>query len=37
MIKGLIEDFKTLYKYEGEVKVFFSPGKSKFNWRAYRL
>lgn len=27
MIKGLIEDFKTLYKYEGEVKVFFSPGR----------
>ncbi|WP_293958615.1 galactokinase [uncultured Fusobacterium sp.] len=27
MIKGLIEDFKALYKYEGEVKVFFSPGR----------
>lgn len=27
MIKGLIEDFKTLYKYDGEVKVFFSPGR----------
>ena len=27
MIKGLIEDFKTLYKYEGDVKVFFSPGR----------
>lgn len=27
MIKGLIKDFKTLYKYEGEVKVFFSPGR----------
>lgn len=27
MIKGLIEDFKTLYKYEREVKVFFSPGR----------
>lgn len=27
MIKALIEDFKTLYKYEGEVKVFFSPGR----------
>lgn len=27
MIKGLIEDFKNLYKYNGEVKVFFSPGR----------
>ncbi|MDO4588290.1 MAG: galactokinase [Fusobacterium sp.] len=27
MIKSLIEDFKNLYKYNGEVKVFFSPGR----------
>ena len=27
MIKDLIKDFKKVFKYEGKVKVFFSPGR----------
>ena len=27
MIKGLVQDFKTLFNYSGAVEVFFSPGR----------
>ena len=27
MIKGLVQDFKTLFNHSGAVEVFFSPGR----------
>ena len=27
MLENLVKDFKNIFKYNGEVKTFFSPGR----------